>query len=699
MNLVAAGALVALAACHGTPPAPPPGKPPAVALDHGEGGKAPAPEPEIVLEPVDPMAAGMTVASVSALCGDNLALAQKLLDAIRRVDLNEPQKLDWSHTFGRFDDALLAIANASEFPFLAGVVHPDEAVRTAAQACEKKTDALETAMYLDGELARPLKAFAERGEQLSEERQRFVEHVLREFRRNGVDLPRPEQERIRKINAQMTELGQRFIAELGASQPTLEIRSEQLAGLGASFKKNHPAGKDGKVVISTDYPDYYEFVTYALDRNAARDLYVKFVNRGGDANVARLDRILALRHEKALLLGYDNWADYAIEPRMAKKASEASAFLARVKDAIAAPVARELREFRGELDRLPNAVPNRPMIEPDRYFLADRIKKKKLKLDTQAVADYFEIDAVTKGLFDVTAAMYGLEYREVAEKAWDPSVRAYEVWLGGKAIAKFYLDLFPRPNKYKHAAMFSIRTGKTLASGVRQTPMAALVCNFPAPGEPMPHDQVVTYFHEFGHVLQHILTDTELAAFAGTNTVRDFVEAPSQMFEEWVWSAEVLARFARQRKTGDKMPAAMLEALVKSRRVGLALATERQLFLAELDLGFHTAHPPFDTNAILEQVQQQSFSFSYVKGTHFQSSFSHLIGYDAGYYGYQWGMAIALDVLTRFRQEGLMNGATAADWKNAVLARGGARDERAMIRQFLGREPSEKAYFDFLAAE
>jgi thimet oligopeptidase len=455
------------------------------------------------------------------------------------------------------------------------------------------------------------------------------------------------------------------------------------------------------VVISTDQPEYYEFVTYALDRSAARDLYVKFVNRGGDLNVARLDKILALRREKARLLGYDNWASYVIDARMAKRPSEVSAFLGRIRQAIAKSAARELQEFRAELDRVPNVSPTRAMIEPDRYFIADRIKSKRLKLDTQALAEYFEVEAVTKGLLDLTAQMYELEYREVPARAWHPSVKTFEAWAGGKSIATIHLDLFPRPHKYRHAAMFSIRTGKTLADGTRQTPMAALICNFPGPGEPMPHDQVATYFHELGHVLQHVLTETELSAFAGTgsNTPRDFVEAPSQLFEEWAWSREVLDRFARHRKTGEKIPPAMMDALSQSRRVGLALSTERQLFLAALDLAFHTAEPPFDTTALLAQVQDANFSFKYVKGTHFQSSFSHLIGYDAGYYSYQWGMALAIDAFARFQKEGLLTGDVAKDWRRKVLAKGSSRDERAMLRDFLGREPSEDAYVQFLTRE
>ncbi len=198
--------------------------------------------------------------------------------------------------------------------------------------------------------------------------------------------------------------------------------------------------------------------------------------------------------------------------------------------------------------------------------------------------------------------------------------------------------------------------------------MAALVCNFPKPGaQPalMQHDEVVTFFHEFGHVLHHLLTQSELASFSGTSTVRDFVEAPSQMFEEWAWSREVLDLFAAHHKSGDKIPDALFNAMVASRSFGRALATQRQLFLAMLDLEYHSRGTPLNTTSVLKEVQNAFDSFPYVDGTHFQSSFGHLVGYEAGYYGYQWALSLSRDVLTRFKKEGLLNTATAQVWPMA----------------------------------
>lgn len=677
----------------GCPPSPTP-KPPPVPVPSATGAATTPPGPQVNL--VDPVAKGMDVDGATALCDDNLALAREIVATIKRLDPADPSKLTWESTMGRFDDVYLAIFDASEFPYLMGVAHPDRAVREGAQACESKTDELMTGLFLDDQLATVLKAYAAKKETLTPERQRFLDETLRDFRRNGIDLPESKRERLRAINQELTQLGQKFIAEIGATKGKIQVGPKQLEGLPDAYIKSHPAGPEGMIEITTDYPDFYPFVKYSRDRDAARNLYIAFTNRGGDVNVSRLERILALRQEKAKMLGYASWADYAIEPRMAKDAKTVRSFLDRVSTAIEPAVKAELAEFRQAFDAA--GFKGKPMLPSDRYFLTEHLKNTKYKLDTKELARYFDLARVTKGLLALTSEMYGLTYERLQTETWHPSVEAYAVkdTASGKEIGRFYLDLVPRENKYKHAAMFNVRTRKVLHDGTLQTPIAALVCNFPKSGQPMLHDQVVTYFHEFGHVLHHLLTDTELAAFSGTNTVRDFVETPSQMFEEWAWNKQVLDRFAQHDETKKTIPKELFDKMVAARRAGLALATERQLYLARLDLNYHASPSGFDTTERLKEIHGEHFSFDYVEDTHFQSSFGHLIGYDAGYYGYQWALTLAYDVLSRFKKEGLGNKDTAQAWRELVLRRGGSQDPREMVTAFLGRPPTEDAYGAFL---
>ncbi len=647
---------------------------------------------------LDPVRIGMTVKGVKDLCDDHIAAAKKLLEQVKSLKGAPAEKITYESTLGAFDDIISELNSAGEFPYLMGVAHPDGAVREAAKSCEPKTDKFITNLWLDADVAAVLKAYAAKGEKLEGEKARLLSDTLRDFRRNGFDLPLEKQTRLRELNEQITERGQEFTSNIASSAGSIVVKKDQLDGLPPEYVASHAPDANGDIKITTDYPDYFPFITYAKDRKAALKLYVEFTNRGGDANVKLLETLVRLRDEKAKLLGYKTWADYAIEPRMAKTPENVKKFLTRVKDAVKAPAKAELADFVKKHVELGGKKTDK-LLPPDRYYLEDRVRESKFKLSSKELSEYFEVRAVTKGLLSITSKMYDLTLKEVPAEAWHADVTAYEVWSKGKKIGKFYLDLYSRPDKYKHAAMFTVRTAKRLQDGTYRTPTAALVCNFPKPGAQaalMQHDEVVTFFHEFGHVLHQLLTQSELASFSGTNTVRDFVEAPSQMFEEWAWSREVLDLFAAHHKTGDKIPDALFNAMQASRSFGRALATQRQLFLAMLDLEYHSRGAPINTTSVLKEVQNAFDSFPYVDGTHFQSSFGHLVGYEAGYYGYQWALALSRDVLTRFKKEGLLNSATAQAWRDEVLSKGGGIDERTMIAKFLGREPNEDAYIAYI---
>lgn len=699
MRRLALLALLPALACG--PAAPEPMLPtPATASASASAPPAPPPPsgPDPTVSDADPITGALSVDAQKRMCDEHLAAAQELVDRIKALKDAPPEKLTYEATLGRMDQVSLQIAEAGQLPYLMGLAHPDPAVRETAKACEPKTEQFNTKLYLDADLAAVLRAYAAKKEPLAPNQQRLLDEALRDFRRNGLTLPPDKQARLRKLNEEIVKLGQDFEANIAGSRGHIEIQPRQLAGLPKDYVKKHPPNEQHRIVIGTDPPDYFDFITYADDRKAALELYIAFTNRGGEDNVQILERLLALREEKAKLLGYATWADYAVEPRMAKSAKAVRDFLAEVLVAVKEPARAEfaqlMSQHKAKGGKLTDKLP-----PPDRYYLSQQVKKLRYKFDATKLRPYFEVTSVTKGLLDVAAQMYGLEFRKVEANAWHADVTAYEVWSEGKRIAKFYLDLYSRPDKYKHYAMFPLRTSAKLPDGRYLMPIAALECNFAKPGaEPglMNHEDVVTFFHEFGHVLHHLLSKQELATYAGTNTVRDFVEAPSQMFEEWAWSRDVLDRFARHVETKERIPDELFRGMREARGFGRALDTQRQVFLARLDQELHTRPTPIDSTAVVQQVQEGSDSFAYVKGTHFQSSFGHLIGYDAGYYSYQWALALSRDVLTRFRKDGLLNPATAKAWRDEVLAKGGGTDERAMVKAFLGREPSNEAYFSFI---
>jgi thimet oligopeptidase len=698
-RLASLAALLALAACG-----------PALQADRVDAtipaipataGPRAADGPDPADEPFDPVEIGLTAPGVKRLCDDHLASAETLLERVRALKGAAPERLTYEATFGRLDRVARELQNGGSFPYLMAVAHPDPALQEAAKICETKTGKFTTDLYLDPDLAAVFRAYAAKNEPLAGARKRLVEETLRDFRRGGIDLPPEKKKRLSELSDEIVKLGQEFESRLAKSVGKVEVRKAQLAGLPPEYVKKHAPTKDGKVVISTDYPDYFPFIRYARDRKAALELYVAFTNRGGEDNVQTLERLLKLRHEKAQMLGYASWADYAIEPRMAKNAKAVRGFLAEATGALKEPAKAELAELL-KVHAREGGKRTDKLAPPDRYYLEDRVRSEKFKFDSKEIQAYFEVGAVTKGLLELTAEMYGIVFKPIEARTWHPDVKAYEVRSGGEYVGRLYLDLHSRDGKYKHMAMFPIITPVVLPSGERLHPIAALECNFPKPGaEPalMSHEDVETFFHEFGHALHHLLTRAELATYAGTNTARDFVEAPSQMFEEWAWSREVLDRFARHHKTGAKIPDDLFKAMKASRAFGRALGTQRQIFLATLDLELHSRPPGFDSTRVVEEVQEATDSFAYVKGTHFQSTFGHLIGYDAGYYGYQWALALARDALTRFKKEGLLNHAAATAWRDEVLAKGGGPDEREMLARFLGRQPNNEAYFAFLRGQ
>jgi thimet oligopeptidase len=648
---------------------------------------------------IDPTLLGQTAEGVTQLCDQSLARAESLLAAIRKLKDADDSELTFDATLGRLDDTVLAMHHAADFPQLMAAVHPDKAVRDAAKDCEPKVSKFDTALFLDPDVASVIKRYAAKGEKLSAPRARLLEHTLRDFKRNGLDLAEEGQARLREINDEITRHAQEFDTNIAEATLSIEVDPAKLKGLPKSYITDHKPESSGKVRLTTDYPDYFPVLTYAQDRSVALELYKQFENRAATRNVPLLEKILKLRHEKAKLLGYKTWADFVLEPRMAKTSSNVATFLESVRTHLEKKGAEEFTEFQAMHARLGGKATD-PIPPSDRLYLEDQLRSQKYGLDSKELSEYFEVERVKQGILDITSKMFGLTFKPTDARVWHTDVKAFEVIdAKGKLIGRFYMDLYPRPDKYKHAAVFGIRETKQMSNGARLTPIAAIVCNFPKPGSSpalISHSDVTTFFHEFGHVLHHLLSESELASFAGTAVARDFVEAPSQMLEEWAWSRETLDQFARHHSKGDLIPDRLFKAMQRARGFGRALNTQRQLFLAALDQAYHTHEPGFDSTKLLQEIHAKYTPFKFVEGTHFQASFGHLMGYDAGYYGYQWALSIARDLFTKFQADGLMNPATAARYRSAVLAMGGSDDEAKLVESFLGRPPNDTAYKAYL---
>jgi thimet oligopeptidase len=542
------------------------------------------------------------------------------------------------------------------------------------------------------------------------ETQRFLAHTLRDYRRAGVDKPPEVRARLKQIDEELTRLGQSFSKNISEDTRAIEVDDPaRLAGLPADFVAAHPADPDGKIRITTDYPDYNPFITYAADDELRRQLYIAFRSRGDAHNEATLRDILKLRAEKAGLLGFADWADYITADKMIGSGDRAAEFIDRVWK-LAAPRAES--DYKELLRQLQAVVPAAAAVADwQKAWLENLVKKQRYEVDASEVRQYFPYDRVLAGLLEITAEIFDVRYAAAGDaERWHPSVLVYDVMRGAgdaeTVLGRIYLDMHPRDGKYKHAAQFPLKDG---VRGI-QLPEGVLVCNFPSPhpGDPaagrpanaglMEHDDVVTMFHEFGHLMHHVLGGHQRwISQSGIATEWDFVEAPSQMFEEWAWSYDTLARFARHHETGAAIPEALVDNMRRADKFGLGTATVQQIFYASISLGFHRADPgALDQLTEVQRLQKRYTPFAYVPGTRFHTSFGHLVGYSAMYYTYLWSLVIAKDLLTPFQSRGLMSTDVTYVYRDKVLVPGGSRDAVDLVRDFLGREYDFSAYEKYL---
>ncbi len=609
-----------------------------------------------------------------------------------------------------FANTLLALEEATNvvgqvggtFGFMAYVA-ADDALRTAGRETEERLQKYGISLSFREDLYAAIRAFAEMDEakSLTGEDARLLEHELRDYRRNGFELPTEQRARVRALFDELVELGVQFSKAINEWEDSILVRREDLAGLPDAFIDGlRQVETDGatRYRVSLDYPEIQPFMSNATSQELRKELFEKDQRKGGDGNVRVLEQGIRVRNEIATLLGYDSWAAYRVEVRMAKTRETVDAFLHDLRAKVAAKAATDM------LTMQTASGASTVNIWDWRYY-HNQLLKTQFAIDEFEVAKYFPLDAVIAGLFDVTQKMLGVRYEPAPDAPrWHEDVQAFDVFEkdGSEPFARFYMDLFPRPNKFGHAAVFGMRDGRELADGSYQRPVCSIVANFtkPTPTQPslLRHSEVVTFFHEFGHVLHQSLTRVRHSRFSGTSTERDFVEAPSQMLEHWVWEPEVLSGFSRHHETGAPLPTALLDAMVAAKNLNSGVMTLRQIFFATLDFTYHSPGFGGDTTAAVEALHAIT-GFPYPAGTHFQSGFGHLFGYDAGYYGYLWSHVFGDDMYTRFEEHGPLDQATGAHYRKTVLERGGSVDGDELVRSFLGREPNNTAFLRGLGLE
>ncbi|MBK6301766.1 MAG: Zn-dependent oligopeptidase [Actinomycetales bacterium] len=605
------------------------------------------------------------------------------------ADLKAAPPADALATLKAWNDVDQALGSVSSPASLFAEVHPDEAVRERADVAGQEVQKLATELGLDRELFEVFAALDPAG--LDADAARFLNKTLRDFRRSGVDRDEPTRERIRAINERLTVLGQEFSKNIRNGVRSIEVTPDRLEGMPQDWLDAHPADERGLVTVTTDYPDVVPLRTFCADAQARRDLTMEFLTVGWPANDALLHELFDLRHELAQLLGYETWADYDAEVKMIKEGGAIPVFIEKIADAA---LESGVRDREVVLARMRADVPDATAIDSaDLAYYANLVSKEQLEVDAQLVRTYLDFTKVRAGLLEVTGRLFGLRYEPAADAVvWDEAVAAYDVYRadGDEPLGRIYLDLHPREGKYKHAAQFDLVTG---VSG-RQLPEGVLVCNFSR--GLMEHDHVVTLFHEFGHLVHHVLAGhQEWFRFSGVATEWDFVEAPSQMLEEWAWDAEILQTFATN-EAGEPIPADLVRRMRRADDFGKGYLARTQMFYAALSYWFHTERPA-DLTARTRELQAQYSLFPYIEGTHFTCAFGHLEGYSSAYYTYMWSLVIAKDLFSAFDRSNMFDAEVAGRYRDRVLAPGGSKDAADLVADFLGRPYTFDAYAAWLA--
>lgn len=578
--------------------------------------------------------------------------------------------------------------NARWFYFMASV-HPDAEFRDVANACYQRFAAIGSEIGLDRRVYDRLK-----GVDLSSADpvlKRYVEDQVRDFETSGVNKDDETREKIKTLIQDSIDTSREFERNIREDVRVVEITDPALLdGLPEDYIENHQPDEEGIIRLTTAYPDFFPVMTYAHSDQLRQDMRLAYGNRAYPQNEAVLRRLLEKRYEMAQILDYETYAALSMEDRMIGSVDKAQEFVDEISSVVKPPAVREKARL---LERYREIDPDAEQVMPwQRSYISNIIRKEDYEVDSSEVREYFQYDLVRDGIFQLIEDLFELDIRPWETEVWDPSVEAFEVYDGGDLIGRFYIDMHPRDGKYSHAAHMALRIGVV----GRQLPLSALMCNFPGGDGTaglMEHGQVRTFLHEFGHLIHNMLSGTqEWSGISGMSMERDFVEAPSQMLEEWMWDYDTIAKFARN-QDGETIPRELFDKMVAARNFGFASGTAGQTFLAAMSLSFYDRDPAgIDFDALNRELYAKYSVYDYVGGTHGYANFGHLAGYSSNYYTYQWSLAIAADLLSEFEKNGLRDKETARRYRDLVLGAAGSKPAEEFIADFLGRPWSLDAY-------
>jgi len=640
--------------------------------------------------------------AVEASMKDAIAKANASLDKIGAQDLS---KVTFKSTVVALDDLTYQAGLAANKATIIKETNTNPAMRTAAESAVKTFQDWAVGIDYREDVYKAIKAFADTNPKLTGEDEKLLKETLRDYRRAGLELAPDQRKEVEQLRKELSKLGTDFDSNIVKATAPVMFTKADLDGVPESFLAS-PGIKTGDDVYTVMANVTWQFNTVeenAKNEATRKQLYVIRETLAKDTNVPVLNQMVALRNKIALRLGYKSWDDYQTEVKMAKTGANAEKYISDLVSGIQPKFGSEVAELQ-KLKAADTNDPNARIMVWDWRYYSNQRNKQKYDVDKEALRAYFPFQKVLDGMFNIYQNIFGLKFEKiVAPYKWIGDLQLYVVSDSGtgEPLGMFYLDMFPREGKFNHFAQFDIISGKLLRDGKYQRPTVALLCNFPPATADQPslltHQDVETLFHEFGHALHSIVTRATYGRFAGTHVPGDFVEAPSQMLQNWVWDKKVLDTFAADyRDPSKKIPAEIIKKMNDAKLANAGVLYRRQFAFASLDLALHEQHPEddsYDCVAISNPILEKVF-LPIDPSTTFVTYFGHLNGYDAGYYGYAWADAIAADMATVFEKakDGYLDKQAGMKLRREIYEPGDSRDVNVSIEKFLGRKQSVQPF-------
>ena len=659
-------------------------------------------EPTRVSTPASERSPGAALPHYPAITSQSLTAwveerLQGVQQAIGRVTAGRERSLEG--TLRAYDDAVAELSLAGSQTGLMHSVCPDKAVRDASEGLLQQISQVAVALSLNRDVYQALAAVD--AAEADAATKHYLDRTLLQYRLAGVDKDDATRARLKELQDKATLLGIGFSRNVQEGGNTVAVENPaELEGLPPDYREGHKAGADGKITLTTDFPDYLPVMTFARSADLRRRMFLAYNTRAYPANHQVLLDLLRIRQEVASLLGFPHWADLATADQMMESAANMQVFL---DDLDHASKAGAEKEYSMILAFAREQQPGLAQIDAaSRAYWLEQYRRSAFAFDSQSVRPYFPYERVEAGVLATAEKLFHVKFRRIENaEVWNPAVSAWEVWDGTELAGRFYLDMHPREGKDKWFSAHPLVPG---IAG-RQIPEAALICNFPEPkaGNPalLQYSDVVTYFHEFGHLMHALLGGRQQwAGISGIATEGDFVEVPSQMLEEFFRDPRLLATFALHYETNEPIPADLVLRMNRAGAFGRADWVRTQLLYTTYSLETHRIDPVrLDPDALFQSLYERFLPYAWIEGNRMYASFTHLVGYTSNYYTYLYDKVIALDFFSQFPRHALLDSPVVLKYRRAVLEPGGSMPGKEIVHHFLGRPQSTEAFTGWMGEE